>query len=135
MRTLCAALMLLLLALGRGAAEEQRSFAIEDDVFLRDGEPFRFVSGSIHYNRCALPPPPLLLRRPRAGGMHLRLAASGPCKATGCLRQPRRIPPEYWRDRLERLAGLGLNAVQLYVPWNFHEQQPGAFDFGGGQAG
>jgi hypothetical protein len=47
----------------------------------------------------------------------------------------RRIPVEYWRDRLERLAGLGLNAIQLYVPWNFHEQEQGQFDFAGGWAG
>jgi beta-galactosidase GanA len=39
---------------------------------------------------------------------------------------------EYWRDRLQRLAGLGLNAVQLYMPWNWHEQVPGQYDFAGG---
>ena len=26
-----------------------------------------------------------------------------------------------WADRLERMAAMGLNAVQTYVPWNFHE--------------
>lgn len=36
-----------------------------------------------------------------------------------------RIPQEYWRDRLSRVKALGLNAVQLYVPWNFHQPTPG----------
>ena len=26
-----------------------------------------------------------------------------------------------WADRLQRMAAMGLNAVQTYVPWNFHE--------------
>ena len=32
---------------------ESRSFKIdyEHDVFLKDGEPFRFISGSVHYFR------------------------------------------------------------------------------------
>uniref|UniRef100_A0A914KK23 Glycoside hydrolase 35 catalytic domain-containing protein n=1 Tax=Meloidogyne incognita TaxID=6306 RepID=A0A914KK23_MELIC len=25
----------------------------------------------------------------------------------------------------------GLNAVQVYVPWNFHEEEPASFNFGG----
>jgi len=36
-----------------------------------------------------------------------------------------RIPQQYWRDRLTRVKALGLNAVQLYVPWNFHQPTPG----------
>jgi beta-galactosidase GanA len=45
-----------------------------------------------------------------------------------------RIPVEYWRDRLERIMGLGLNAIQMYVPWNWHEQVPGEYDFEGEHA-
>jgi beta-galactosidase GanA len=41
------------------------------------------------------------------------------------------VPVQYWRDRLQRLAGMGLNAVQVYIPWNWHEQLPGHFDFEG----
>jgi beta-galactosidase len=40
-----------------------------------------------------------------------------------------RVHPELWDDRLSRLRALGLNAVTTYVPWNFHEAEPGAFDF------
>ena len=42
-----------------------------------------------------------------------------------------RVQPYYWKDRLEKLYAAGLNAVQTYVPWNFHETQPGKFDFDG----
>lgn len=42
-----------------------------------------------------------------------------------------RVPPEYWRDRLLRLKALGLNSVQVYIPWNFHEYTPGEFMFDG----
>ena len=40
-----------------------------------------------------------------------------------------RVPREYWRDRLQRLRSLGLNSVQTYVPWNFHEETRGDFVF------
>lgn len=30
-----------------------------------------------------------------------------------------------WRDRLEKLRVLGCNTVETYVPWNWHEPQPG----------
>ena len=40
-----------------------------------------------------------------------------------------RVHPDLWDDRLSRLRALGLNAVTTYVPWNFHEAEPGAFDF------
>lgn len=42
-----------------------------------------------------------------------------------------RIPREYWRDRLHRARAMGLNTVSAYVFWNFHERQPGEFDFSG----
>ena len=42
-----------------------------------------------------------------------------------------RIPHEYWRDRLHRARAMGLNTVSAYVFWNFHERQPGVFDFSG----
>ncbi|CAJ0934995.1 unnamed protein product [Ranitomeya imitator] len=70
------------------------SFTIDysRDCFLKDGECFRYVSGSIHYSR---------------------------------------IPASYWKDRLLKMYMAGLNAVQVYVPWNFHEPQPGVFNFRG----
>lgn len=42
-----------------------------------------------------------------------------------------RIPKEYWRDRLKRAKAMGLNTVSTYVFWNFHEREPGVFDFEG----
>jgi len=33
-----------------------------------------------------------------------------------------RVHPEQWRDRLERLVALGLNTVDTYVAWNFHQR-------------
>ncbi|GAA1636176.1 glycoside hydrolase family 35 protein [Actinoplanes couchii] len=36
-----------------------------------------------------------------------------------------RVHPQLWRDRIRRLADLGLNTVDTYVPWNFHQPSPG----------
>jgi beta-galactosidase len=40
-----------------------------------------------------------------------------------------RVPRAYWADRLKRMHALGLNAVQTYVMWNYHETTRGVFDF------
>lgn len=42
-----------------------------------------------------------------------------------------RVPSAYWSDRLKKMKDCGLNAVQTYVPWNFHELEPGVFNFTG----
>ena len=42
-----------------------------------------------------------------------------------------RIVPEYWKDRLQKLKELGLNTVETYIPWNFHEPKKGEFNFSG----
>uniref|UniRef100_A0A914I036 Beta-galactosidase n=1 Tax=Globodera rostochiensis TaxID=31243 RepID=A0A914I036_GLORO len=42
-----------------------------------------------------------------------------------------RIHPSLWQDRLWRYRAAGLNAVQLYIPWNFHEPTPAKFNFAG----
>ncbi|EFO13037.1 hypothetical protein LOAG_15493 [Loa loa] len=66
------------------------SFTIDyqNDTFLLDGKPFRYISGSIHYFR---------------------------------------IHPYYWNDRLRRIRAAGLNTIQMYIPWNFHEVYNGRF--------
>ncbi|XP_027703623.1 beta-galactosidase isoform X2 [Vombatus ursinus] len=71
-----------------------RTFEIDynGDQFLKDGKPFRYISGSIHYSR---------------------------------------IPRFYWKDRLLKMKMAGLNAIQTYVPWNFHEPLPGMYQFSG----
>lgn len=40
-----------------------------------------------------------------------------------------RIPRDYWEHRIEMCKSLGMNAICLYVFWNYHEQTPGVFDF------
>lgn len=42
-----------------------------------------------------------------------------------------RVHPDQWADRLNRLAAMGLNTVDTYVAWNFHERRRGAVDFTG----
>ncbi|KAK2090176.1 Beta-galactosidase [Saguinus oedipus] len=60
------------------------------DRFFKDGQPFRYISGSIHYSR---------------------------------------VPRFYWKDRLLKMKMAGLNTIQTYVPWNFHEPYPGQYQF------
>uniref|UniRef100_A0A8C5ANM8 Beta-galactosidase n=1 Tax=Gadus morhua TaxID=8049 RepID=A0A8C5ANM8_GADMO len=71
-----------------------RSFSIDykNDCFRKDGEEFRYISGSIHYSR---------------------------------------IPRVYWKDRLLKMYMAGLNTIQTYVPWNFHEPSPSQYIFNG----
>ncbi|XP_038615750.1 beta-galactosidase [Tachyglossus aculeatus] len=87
--------LLLLVAVGTGRGDPnppQRTFAIDykRDCFLKDGKPFRYISGSVHYSR---------------------------------------VPRFYWKDRLLKMKLAGLNAIQTYVPWNFHEPVPGQYQF------
>ncbi|NWU60822.1 BGAL galactosidase, partial [Pterocles burchelli] len=71
-----------------------RSFQLdyEGDCFRKDGAPFRYISGSIHYAR---------------------------------------VPRPAWKDRLLKMYMSGLSAVQVYIPWNYHELLPGVYDFAG----
>ncbi|GAB3671651.1 beta-galactosidase [Actinocorallia lasiicapitis] len=36
-----------------------------------------------------------------------------------------RVRPEQWRHRLELMRAMGLNTVETYVPWNYHEPRRG----------
>ncbi|XP_062258601.1 beta-galactosidase-1-like protein [Platichthys flesus] len=75
-------------------ASGERSFSIDykKNCFFKDGKPFQYISGSIHYSR---------------------------------------IPQHYWKDRLVKMYMTGLNAIQVYVPWNFHETAQGVYNFTG----
>ncbi|MFI6154364.1 beta-galactosidase family protein [Kitasatospora sp. NPDC051170] len=42
-----------------------------------------------------------------------------------------RVHPDQWEDRLRRVRALGVNTVDTYVPWNFHELPGGEVDFTG----
>jgi len=39
-----------------------------------------------------------------------------------------RLVPELWNDRLQKIKAAGFNTVETYVPWNFHEKEPGRTD-------
>ena len=42
-----------------------------------------------------------------------------------------RIPREYWDHRIKMCKALGMNTICAYVFWNYHEPQPGVWDFSG----
>lgn len=84
--------LLVLLMLIGASIGAPRTFSVDykNDCFTKDGKPFRYISGSIHYSR---------------------------------------IPRIYWKDRLLKMYMAGLNAIQTYVPWNYHEESPGHYNF------
>jgi len=42
---------------------------------------------------------------------------------------PARIPAEYWRYRIQMAKAMGCNTIAAYIFWNYHESEPGVFDF------
>ncbi|HEY4441700.1 MAG TPA: beta-galactosidase, partial [Candidatus Elarobacter sp.] len=42
-----------------------------------------------------------------------------------------RIPRDQWRNSMLAMRELGANTLDLYVPWNWHEQSDDHFDFSG----
>ncbi|HMF32569.1 MAG TPA: beta-galactosidase [Candidatus Lokiarchaeia archaeon] len=40
-----------------------------------------------------------------------------------------RVAQSEWEDRLEKMGEIGCNAVATYIPWNWHEEHEGEFDF------
>lgn len=42
---------------------------------------------------------------------------------------PSRIPAEYWKHRIQMIKAMGCNTVACYIMWNYHESEPGKFDF------
>ena len=42
-----------------------------------------------------------------------------------------RVPREYWQHRLQMAKAMGLNAVCVYLFWNYHEWREGQFDWSG----
>jgi len=41
------------------------------------------------------------------------------------------IPADLWERSLEEYRSLGINTIDLRIPWNWHEVAPGDFDFAG----
>jgi len=42
-----------------------------------------------------------------------------------------RIPRDLWEPMLDRYRSLGINTLDIYIPWNWHEPNEGEFDFDG----
>ena len=42
-----------------------------------------------------------------------------------------RIPRDQWEPLLERYRSVGINTIDIYIPWNWHEPREGALDFDG----
>ncbi|QIY91285.1 glycoside hydrolase family 35 protein [Chryseobacterium gallinarum] len=40
-----------------------------------------------------------------------------------------RVPSQYWKHRLQMMKAMGLNTVTTYVFWNYHEEEPGKWNF------
>lgn len=54
-----------------------------------------------------------------------------PYQILGGQMDPQRIPPEYWRQRLQMAKAMGLNTILSYLFWDKLEPTPGQFDFTG----
>jgi Glycosyl hydrolases family 35 len=42
-----------------------------------------------------------------------------------------RVPQDLWSHSLDRFHELGINTIDLHIPWNWHEIREGEFDFDG----
>jgi Glycosyl hydrolases family 35 len=42
-----------------------------------------------------------------------------------------RIPRDQWEQMLNRYISVGINTIDIYIPWNWHEPKEGEFDFDG----
>src|ERR1700683_850119 len=42
-----------------------------------------------------------------------------------------RMPQDQWEPMLERYRRLGINTIDIYIPWNWHEPKEGEIDFEG----
>lgn len=84
-------LLLCAMAFSSSAAKAD-TFAIGENDFLLNGQPFVIRCGEIHSDR---------------------------------------VPPEYWRHRLQMCKAMGLNTVCAYLYWNIHEPTEGHFTFEG----
>ncbi len=40
-----------------------------------------------------------------------------------------RVHPESWKDVLASIQDMGLQIIETYIPWEYHENKPGEFDF------
>ena len=63
---------------------------------------------------------------------HTRLLIDGRPRVLMCASLfPFRVPREQWAQRLQAVKNIGYHAIDVYIPWNFHETEPGVWDFEG----
>jgi beta-galactosidase len=84
------------------------------------------ATGMVHGQSTAAPTAHFL----RANGDHFELDGKPFQIISGAIHYER-VPRAYWRDRLRKARAMGLNTVETYVFWNFHEAAPGQYDFAG----
>ena len=65
------------------------------------------------------------------GGYPVFTVAGRPFFVYGAAFFYERIPRERWRDALVAYRAIGINTIDLYAIWNWHEPTEGAFDFDG----
>src|SRR5208337_1494290 len=82
--------------------------------------------GMVYGQNAATPAAHLL----RANGDHFELDGKPFQIISGAIHYER-VPQGYWRDRLRKARAMGLNTVETYVFWNFHEIGPGTYEFSG----
>jgi len=62
-------------------------------------------------------------------GQHDFLLDGKPFQIISGEMHPARIPREYWLQRIRMARAMGCNTIAVYVFWNYHEPEPGHFDF------
>ena len=103
------ALGILLLVVGAAG----QSFTIANDRFVRDGQDYLLYSGEDTYSSYIFP------------SMAHQIVSHSPVNFhSGCIHYSR-VHPSLWKDRLTRIRAMGLNTIETYVPWNFHNPSPG----------
>ena len=63
---------------------------------------------------------------------HNRLLIDGRPRVLMCASLfPFRVPREQWKQRLQAVKSIGYHAIDVYIPWNFHETEPDIWNFEG----
>jgi beta-galactosidase len=65
-------------------------------------------------------------------GQHDFLLDGKPFQLISGEMHPARIPREYWQQRIRMAKAMGCNTIAVYIFWNYHEPEPGHFDFSTG---
>lgn len=84
-------------------------------------------------------PPPAPTPRIVVGPRALRIAGQDTFLYGGEMQYFRVRDPQWdvarthalWAQGLDRMQAAGMNFITTYIPWDFHEVQPGVFDFSG----